>query len=252
MGLKEIAKSLGLPETATEAEVTAAIQKMEDDRKLQKAINALSNEHRAYFDQVEKGEDKAAFLAKASDKERDTFIKAFPPKKKKPDPADDDEDDADMQKLQKRAEAAGFVILKREDHEGERLRIAKLEERNERAEFSKRAEPLTYIGKSDEIGGLLYDVSKLDATKGPVLAKALEEKFTALNTVIHKGAMFSEIGGGHRMNFGKAAEEVDSLAADLMKTEKGLSVEMARAEVRKRNPELKTREQAESKRSRAA
>lgn len=252
MALKDLAKKYGLPETATEAQILEAIEKADkiakDAAAVLESVTKLSPDAKVYYDGIEKAEDKTAFLAKSAD-DQIAFMKAWP--KKKPaagaatDPNDDDE--ATVKRLVEKGIIEDPAVVKKRNTD-----FADMRKRDRLTSFTKRAEPLKLIGKAEDIGTLFMDISDL-GTGGDAVAKRVEDLFTALNARIEKGALFSEAGSNlPGRQFGKAATEINSAAAELLKGDwgqanPGRTIEAARTEVRKRQPELAKREKDERK-----
>lgn len=262
MALKDVAKKLGLNDSASETEIIAAIEKADAARATGEKVLKLSAEHRAYYDGLSTDELKATWLGK-TDAERTEAEKADKTKKK---PAATDEvepdDDEDMKKGLAFKSSAGRVLRKADFGGSETAfdfakgqakeladttaRLSKSEDARDLATFTKSAEALPYIAKSDEVGVLLHSISKLHVTEGPKLAKQVEALFTKANAGLEKGGLFTEIGkSGSGQSFGKAANEIEALAAEYIKTHPGTIMPVARDEVRKANPEIAKREQTE-------
>ncbi len=138
-----------------------------------------------------------------------------------------------------------FSILKSQND-----RIAKAEkEAAESRDNIKKGELITkaekgliLIGKADEVGGLLFQIAKFDAG----LADKVEALLKSANDVIAKGELFKEHGSGGR-GAGSASEAIQKGAEALLKTEPALkTIEKARTEFRKRNPEIVKQENSEA------
>lgn len=239
-----IKKALGLADTASEAEVTAAIVKLasaenaEAATKLAKAnedlakataelnVAKLSGAHAAYCaDKGMDGDAKAAFAAKTP-AERDAHISAHPVSKS-----------AEAIELEKRdGEIAD--LKKRLDVQED---IAKV------ATIAKRVEPLKHIAKADELGALLHKVGKVDQAT----ADAIEKLFETANARIEKGDLFKEAGSGQR-GVTDATVAITAKAQELVKADPKMSIEKARVEARKQNPDLAKAEAEEARQRRAA
>lgn len=239
-----IKKALGLADTATEADVTAAVVKLasaenaENATKLAKAnedlakataelnIAKLSAPHADYA--AAKGMDgdaKAAFAAKTP-AERDAHISAHPVSKS-----------AEAIELEKRdGEIAD--LKKRLDVQEDVAKVATI---------SKRVEPLKHIAKADELGALLHKVGKVDQPT----ADAIEKLFETANARIEKGELFKEAGSGQR-GVADATVALTAKAEELRKADPKLSIEKARTQARAQNPELAKQETEEFRQRRAA
>lgn len=270
----DLKKFLGLPATATDADVEKALKAREDAANLSKNMLKLSASHLAYIGKAQAAgkmteAQVAEFVAK-SDTDRAAYMKANPFAPKKPadptaDPdADEDEDCPPGQMpMGKRGEdflvvegetirksdvgASAFAIIK-----AQTASIEKLADESAINAITKRVEPLSYIGKADEVAGLLHSIHKLGG-KGPEIAKAVEAKFTSLNEVIVKGvkdgkSIFTEIGkGGGNGGGADAKTEIETLAQKMVTDGKARNIFKARDLVRTQNPELAKREQDEKK-----
>ena len=269
MSLKAIAKALGIDENAPEGDITAAVIKIAKTEQ----------------DELKK---KFADVLKALDLKEDATPEAiakqvenFKDKKKKPpfgeDAVDPDEEEEAVTKMVAKGDAfktADGQVFTKKDFGSEKAfalaksqavtiarqadDYAKSEDRRLAAEFAKRAEPLAYIGKADEIGGLLYDIAKFDVK----LADKVEAALKTANTRVEKSALFDEKGSNVRGvggDLSKAAGQIDALARDLLTKEPQLfknasldKMAAARAEIRKRQPDLAKQENEEAKQTRKA
>lgn len=270
----DIRKSLGLPATATDAEVEkamgeklAAFGKAETTMKTLANILKMSADHTAYMnnEKAKMPEGGKEAFANMSAEERDSHIKANPcqkaakTKKNKGDEEDEEDDEDDAEKCIKtdagviRKSEVGdamFAFIK-----SQQLDIAKMRDERATAEFSKRADTgMKYIGKADEIGGLLQSIAKLSG--GDKVAEAVAKKFEQLNEVMKKGgdAIFKEVGSGAAPaggSFAKAKDQIETIAKDIVAKEK-VSIYKARTLARDRNPDLVKQEQAEAAEARKA
>ncbi len=273
MSLKAIAKSLGLDENASEADVLKAVEekkkKADKADDMEKAIAKMSAKHKAFMDgggKMPKGGKEA--YAGMEPGERDAHMSA--------NPLDEpDEDDAAVEKAIKKGDAfktpAGVVFTKK-DFGNERAfqlaksqnetiadqgdKLAKSEDQRMQGVFAKKAELLPYIGKADEVGGLLLDIAKFDSK----LADRAEALLVALNKRFDESSLFDEKGSGARPaggEFGKAAGQIDALARDLVSKEPDLvkhatldKIGVARSIIRKRRPDLAKQEESEAEQGR--
>lgn len=254
----DIRKLLGLPATATEADIKKALDDRAKLAKFAEDMAKMSPEHVAYMLHPAAKLDggKEAFAALTAEK-REEIIKAYPAmtaeEKAKADKKKQDEEDAKKRddevlkvggtEIRKSVVGeATFNVMKAQQED-----IAKLRDKDEINAIAKRCEPLTFIGKADEIAGLIHSIQKHDAK----LAKAVEDKFTQLQAVIAKGATFTEFGKSSTGQIGKAADSIDAAARELMKNDSKLTIFKARDMARKNNPELAKQEEQERKEANA-
>lgn len=221
---KELKKALGLPETATEAEVTAAVIKLasgelaETKAKLAKAdvLAKMSAKHKAHHEKLEgaaadkfaelSSEDRDAEMAKSltSDSDVEKSIKAG-------DAFRTDEGSV----LTKRdfGSEAGFLFAKSQAAKltAANADIAKAKESSTAADFSKRA---VDVGQPEAFG-----VTLRKAYSGDVAAQAeVEKAMLALKKQADAGGVFTEIGkrGG---NGGTAYQELIAKRDELRKAD---------------------------------
>lgn len=222
---EDLKKSLGLAATATDAEVSAAVAKVQADlakAQADAAFAKMSEPHRDYA--VAKGlkdDDLTAFVAK-SDADREAVVKAEPI-----------------------AKTAAEIEKARADAENAELRksVAYLKKASEVSAIAKRAETeMAAVAKADELADLIYDVTKHDAGLG----ERLETVLKTANARIEKGGLLKEIGSGHR-GISKGADAIETAAKELQKVNTGWSIQKARTEARKQNPELAAQERTESR-----
>lgn len=226
---EDLKKSLGLAATATDAEVSAAVTKVQADLATAQADAAfakMSEPHRDYA--VAKGlkdDDLTAFVAK-SDADREAVIKAEPI-----------------------AKSASDVEIEKRDRELSDLKksMATLEKRDAITAIAKRAETeMSAVAKADDLADLIYDVTKHDAGLG----ERLENVLKTANARIEKGGLLKEIGSGHR-GISRGADAIETAAKELQKSNAGWSIQKARTEARKQNPELAAQERTESRQAAA-
>lgn len=271
---KAIAKALGLAETATEAEILAAVVKsgsaevkeLTDKLAKAEALNKLSGKHKAFMES-----DKAkmptggkdAFVA-MSPAQRDAHMSAN---------AMDAEDAADggsdesTEKMIKSGDAYRtvkgtvvrksvvgaevFKILKDQDEDIRKSneRADKADAETRKASFTKKAEGFAKVGKPDELGELLAKT----AAHEPALADAWSVVLSTAEERIAKGGLFEERGSSAR-GFSKAFDGINAKAQELLsKGEKPFnSIEKCRVEVRKRFPDLAKQEQDEQREAKKA
>jgi len=226
--LKELAKALGLPDTATEADITKALT--DNMAKAATTAEALAKVQ--------------ADLAKANDE----LAKA-----KKPMPSDNDGDEdcgpdgvakglafqtMDGKYISKKMAGAMFDVLKSQDAQ---LRtnaetLAKREEESAVANFAKRA---TDIGFGDAFGPTLRKAYGGDAT-----AQAeVEKRIKGLQEQVAQGKLFKNFGGGGGPEAGSAEEEFLAKVEEVKKANPDLShaqafskayTDPATADIRKR------------------
>lgn len=232
MTTETIKKSLGLPATATDADVekalteqTAAFAKAQADL----AIAKMSDKHKAFADAKGMTGDKlAAFAGKTAD-ERDAHMAENPIAKS-----------ADALEIEKR----DTVIAKM---------AADLEVLNKRAEISEIAKRLNdasdgkYIGKAEDDAALIYDLGKSDKTA----AEAMEKRLTGLSLQVVKGGLLTEIGSA-AAGISKAADGIETAAKALMAATPGMSIQKARTLARAQNAELAKQEHAEAEAARTS
>ncbi len=255
----DIKKHLGLPATATDADVQKAMEAREAEGALGRNIAKMSSEHVAYMNHpaahLPTG-GKEAFAAMAVEK-RDEIIKEYPAmseedKKKAKDKADA-EKAADAKKraegdevlkvggteIRKSVVGDGpFAVMKAQQES-----ILKLEDDRAAAEFTKRAEPLVHIGKADEIGRMLHKISKSD----PKLSEQVEAILKVADERIKKGGLFTEVGKGGNGDFSKGGDQIEVLAKELLAKGQAKSIHKAKDMVRQSHPELAKQEQEDHK-----
>lgn len=228
-----LAKALGLPETATTADITAAVTKQAADlataqaavakAAVDAAIAKLSDDENAYclakgFDDVAKGEFAG----------------------KKP------EDRAAEMKDKPVAKSAAEIELAKRDTELSELRkrLDAQEASGAIASITKRAETdLVAIGKADEVAALIHKVAK---GVDQATADQLEGLLKAASTKIEKSGLFDEIGSG-RSGIGKALDAITAKATELQKSNPTWSIQKARTEARKQNLDLAKQEREETR-----
>lgn len=251
MSLKAIAKSLGLQEDATEAQI---LEKM--------AANAAAAPSPMTADDL-------GYVVKLNPENRVAFalMKADDRKKKMKDfPNGDDDDEDDVEKAIKKGDAfrtpEGSVVLRKsagsmfDVMKGMNERAIKAEksaaEAKDMAEEKDRKDKaekgLSLIGKADEVGSVLFQIAKHD----PKLADKVEAMLKSANDALAKSEIFKEHGSGHAVT-GSAADMINKGAQDLLSKEPALkTIEKARTEFRKRNPEIRKREEDEAAKARKA
>lgn len=246
---KAIAKALGLSETATEAEILAAVVKAgsaevaEVKAKLAKSeadlkLAKLSDDEKQYT--VEKGMSEVlkAGFADMTPEERK--------KKMKDDPSCAKTDETLIVKgttIKKSVVGeATFEIFKSQqaDIQANAEKIAKQEDEAKRSAVIKRAESLGHVGAAAEVGALIHDITKAD----PKAGAAMETLLTKVEAVLAKSAVFTEFGSG-RGGVTKAVEAIAAKAAELRKADPKLTIEKARMMARDQNSDLAKQEQAE-------
>lgn len=283
----DIRKALGLAATATDADVSAALAKQATAGQTLANFLKMSAAHCSYMnDERSKMPEggKEAFTNMTAE-QRDAHIKSNPLRQsdaekraakalakaiakaqgKKPAEEDDDlEDDLDDDDAEKCIKTADGTVIRKSEvgpamfqfMKNQQAEIAKMVDERATAVFAKRAETaMGYIGKSDEIGGLLMSISKLAG--GDKVAEAVAKKFEQLNEVIKKGgaALFKEAGGANAGGGGglvKAKDQIEVLAKQLVADNKAKSIFKARDMVRNSNPELRKQEQDEEEEEKQA
>lgn len=197
--LKELAKSLGLPETATEADVAKALAAQTEAMAKLTATNA-TNEAVAKLSDKEK-----TFMAKLDDAGKEAFLKAAPADKAKQMADDDDSDDAVAKALSAgnafrtpegvviTKKAVGnelFLVLKSQNDKlvSQGADLAKAKEDVAVADFAKRAEGL---GFEPAFGATMRKAYTGDAT-----AQAeVEKRMQAMKKQAEEGGLFKSFGG---------------------------------------------------------
>lgn len=265
MTIKAIAKHLGLAETATETEILAAMQKADKEKadkekaekekaeKLDAAIGKMSAKHKGYMahpDAKMPSGGKEAF-AEMSPAERDKHMSA--------NPVGGDDDDNDVEKMIAAGDAFrsvdGAVITKRDagtmfnffKSQNDEIAKSRKDAAESRDTLAKRdsiakAGELVMIGKAEDLGTLLFDLNKADSKLGDRVMAV----FKHAAELVKKGGVFKEHGSSHA-NGGSATDRINAGAKELLKSEPTLkTIEKARTEFRKRNPDLKKMEDEES------
>lgn len=271
----DIRKSLGLPATATDADIEKAFGGVTKAAKFAADIAKMSAEHSAYMNN-EKAKmpegGKEAFAAMSAG-ERDDHMKANPcakAAKKKTNTSDgdaeDEEDGGDDEDTEKCLKVDGQVIRKSVVGDAtfaflksQAEKIAKMEDASATAVFVKRADTsMSFIGKSDELGGLLRSIAKLAG--GEKIAESVAKKFEQLNELIKKGGSeaFKEIGKSHSPeggSFAKAKDQIETIAKQMVADGKARNIYKARDMARQQNPQLakaETEEAAQERDKKAA
>jgi hypothetical protein len=256
----EIKKMLNLPATATDAEVTKALEAAS-----KRAVNILkmSDKHTAFMnnDKAKMPSGGKEAFANMEPSERDAHMEKNPVEPTDAEKAKKAEEDKEKKKKEEEEEAkkrasdevlkvggteirksvvgdAQFAVMKSQQEE-----ILKLRDKDEISAIEKRATKLEHIGKADEIATLIHGIGKHDAK----LAEQVEKKFEQLEAVISKGALFTEIGKGANGVVGKASDTIQKKAEELRKSNPGWSIEKARSKARDENPELAKEEEEERK-----
>lgn len=232
MPMKDIAKSLGLAETATEAEIAAAVTKNAKDAK-DAADAKTAIEKQLAVAKLSPAESD--YCAGMSDDDKQAFAGLKP-----------DERAAKMatKKVEKSEAEKRFEKIEAENA-ALKVRVAKADDERARDVVVKRAgSELKFIGKADDVGGMLHDIAKVD----PKLGKAVEDTLSGLNARLEKSGLFSEIGRGAGSSKGFAKDEISTKAQEIVTKSGGkVSIEEARDQVRRANPDLEKREDEESR-----
>lgn len=247
----DIRKALGLKDDATDAEVMKAItgtakgelDKLNAELALAKSLGELNDSERG-------------FIAKMSPEDKKRFAGMSPADRKKEmddcNKSDESLTMADGTSVKKSAVGdAVFAVLKGQQTTlaKQAEEIAKERDQRERGEVVKMATTdLRFIGKADEVGGLIHSVTKGDATSG----KALTDLLKALNARLEKGGdspLFNEQGSG-RAGVSKALDAINAQAQELIsnmaKAGKTITLAKARDQIRQANPELRKQEETEA------
>lgn len=258
----DIKKSLGLPATATDADVQKAMEARDLAAKRSETLLKMSGKHAAFM-QNDKAKmpagGKEAFADMSAD-ERDKHMDKNPIEKSAVEKAEEakakkEKDDADAaEEAEKRAGdetisvggvelrksvigEAQFAVIKSQQAE-----ISKLADKDAVSTIEKRVAALKHIGAPDELAALIHGISKHD----PKLGEAVEKKFGALEEQIAKGKLFAEIGGGGGGRLAKASDEIAAKAQELVTKGLAKTIFKARDMVRSQNPELAKQEAEET------
>ncbi len=227
---------LGLEKGATEAEISAAVTKLAAAgaaaseaagtvAKLEASlvIEKMSDAEKAFCAEMD-DTAKAAFAAKTPDER-----KAMMTKKADVDP-EIAKRDAELVDLRKRVEAG--------------------EDERALATVTKRVEVLKHVGEADAPTRIRVGSHLQIAKADPALAEAVEKKFEQIDAVLAKSALFGEFGSG-RAGVTKATTAIAAKAEELKKSNPAWSIEKARVEARKQNPDLAKQESDEAAQARA-
>lgn len=186
-----LTKALGLADSATDAEITAAVAKNASDlantaAELEIAKVGMSTDERAFHDGLKDEDAKKSFRGLAREARADRMAKRD-----------------DLPEHVKKALA---------DAEDTRKRLAVLEAKDELAKFEKRA---VEIGLTETQGELLMKAHKGDKD---ALGK-LEQTIKGLGEKVRTGKVFAEFGTNKGGDATSPAAQVDAIAADLMKAD---------------------------------
>lgn len=225
---KELKKALGLPETATEADIIKAIADQAAALAKAERVAKMSAKHKAHHEKL-KGEAADKFEA-MSPAERDKEMEK------------DAETDEKVEKALKSGEAfktpEGVVMHKRDfgtdaafsfaKSANDRLtaqavEIAKHKETEDAAAFAKRA---VAAGQPEAFGAILRKAYAGDAT-----AQAeVERTMAALKKQAEEGGLFRTFGSGSAAP-GSALEKLNTAASELRKRDTGLTQAQAFSKV---------------------
>lgn len=234
---EELKKKLGLPATATEAEVMKAVDDKEKadkkaggEGKIEKMSDAHSNFMGAKGAKMPEG-GKDAFQA-MSVAERDKHISAHPVEKA----GDDENVEKSIEKGEAFKTEGGVVIFKRDYNSPAaydlaksqatetadlKKRLAKRDEENEIASFAKRA---TDLGFADTFGETMRKAFK--GGDADAIGK-IEAEFKALREQVRVGKLFEEQGGGGTAVLSKGFDQIKAKADELKKADPKLTDEQA-------------------------
>lgn len=256
----ELKKSLGLPVTANDADVAAAVAKQAAKAEFADNLLKMSAPHLAYMAKGQNLGDggKEGFAALSVEK-RDEIIKAFPPelsdedKKKAKEKADMEKAAADLaKKADEVINVDGNEIRKSVVGDAQFAIYKSLNDKLEKAAderavsvIEKRASTdLTHIGKAAELATLLHSVAKAN----PKAAEQIEAVLKAADAKIAKGGLLNEVGKSTTgQNAGTAAAQIEALATEKVSKGEAKNIYKARDMVRKANPELEKQEAEERK-----
>lgn len=255
--MKAIAKALGLPETATEADILKALETKNAELAKADALAKMSGKHKAFMENPkakmpEGGKEKFQAMEPG---QRDAHMAANPC-------GGDDDGGADTEKncikvdgkTIRKADVgdATFTVLKAQAES-----IQKMETDAAVATISKRITPIAtdLIGKADDTAALLHRVAVGKSTQAD--ADTLEKMFGSANEVVKKSSLIKqELGGKGALNFGKAREGIEAKANELLKnwnTAWGKpTIEKARVKARDQNKDLAQQEEKEAREDRKA
>lgn len=210
----EIKKALGLADSATDADLTAAVAKLLGDLAIAKA--GMSEEEKKYHDGLKDDGEKEKFRG-MSREERVEHMKKRD----------------DLPEHVRKALAEGEELKKR---------LAALEDDKELATLSKRA---TDIGLPDDHGAVIQKALRGDKEAVNKLLDLLK----AANAAARAGGVFKELGGAGRETISKAYDELKTKADELRKRDPGLTEAQAFAKVYAdpANADLVKRERAENR-----
>ena len=249
-----IKKALGLPATATEAEVLKAME--EKDKKLKETekecnVAKMSDKHKAFAANPDAkmpagGKDKFAEMTAA---ERDAHMSAHPV----------DDEDTEVEKALKAGNAfktaEGSIVLKRKVGEDvfavmKALNAKSIAQETELAKAREDKIAKEFEDLATENGfakGFAPTLRKALAGADPEARAALLKEFKAARAQADAGGVFKEFGGHGGPNAGSAEAEVLAKRDQLMAADPKLSAEQAYARVwkDKGNAELRKRYTAE-------
>lgn len=263
----ELKKSLGLPVTANDADVTKALDLQAKAAKRADAILKMSGKHSAFMaNEKAKMPDggKEAFADMSAD-ERDKHMEKNPIEKTATEKAADDKalkEKEDKEKAEKLAKAAGeesitvdgTVVLKSAVGEAtfavlksQQAAIEKAADAAAITVIEKRASTeLVHIGKADELATMLHGIAKVS----PKLSEQVEAVLKAAEAKIAKGGLFSEAGSSSTgTSVGKAVDQIETLAQAMVTKGEAKNIFKARDAVRKSQPDLAKLEAEERKKA---
>ena len=245
----ELKKALGLADTATDADVIAAVGKLNAtvkkvaDLEGDLAVFKMSAAHQDYADAAGMDGDAKKKFAAMSPADREAQMAKKPAKKA----ADTILKLADGTEVRKSVVGeAVFAVVESQQaqiaKQGEAL--AKAAEDNAIVVIEKRVTPLRAIGKAADLAKLLRVVEKVDAKA----AEAIETIFKACQERLEKSALFKAAGSdGGGVEGGSSFEKINALANELLKKDPKMGMSKARIEVRKANPDLARAEASEER-----
>lgn len=201
------------------------------DGMVAEAIAKMSKEHQAYADKLD-GEEKKKFAAMSPEERDKCMTKSAKSKKVEGDhdagsshgkPEDEQvEDETDTKEAKKRF-ADIENVLKKERSEKEALlkRMAVLEEKDQLANFSKRAADIGLTGAGD--GEMLLKVHRGD----PEAIKKMEDRIKALAAQVASGDLFKTFGHNNPGASATAHDQLVAKAAEIRKADPKLTAEQA-------------------------
>lgn len=206
--LKELAKALGLPETATEGDVAKAVsENIAKGATLASQVAALSivakmsDKHKAHMDNLPNQDAKDKFAAMSADDRDAACAKSSPDIEKALRDGEAFRTPEGVMVAKAKVGDELFGVLKASNNARVAMAadLAKAKEKDEVADFAKRAEG---VGMEPEFGATMRK-----AYTGDAAAQALlEKRFKALTAQVDAGELFKSFGNGSTEAAGAEAE----------------------------------------------